>query len=458
MTVARDLASPTIAVQSLSEHIVRTLRLALPVMFSRAGIIVIAVVDSAMTGHAGVTELAYYALATAPQIFVMLLGIGLLLGTVVLTAQADGAGRSQDCGAVWRVALVHAVVYGLAQMAVLYSGEWFLLHTGQTSDLAHGAGQVMIVMGWGMPGMLLYISTTMFLEGTGRPLPSMIVMLFANLLNAWLNWLLIYGNWGFPALGAEGAALATTIVRWCMFFAIAAYVLLRIDHKRYGISGPIIDFAGLARKLRRIGYPMALSQGLESSSFSVMTLFAGLLGPAQVAAFQVNMTLIALVFMCALGFSTAASVRVGNAVGRRDPHSVRLAGWTAAALGALLLCGFGLIFFNLPEPLAALYGNDPEVIAAAVAGLTVAAFVLIPDGVQAVLMGSLRGMAEVWIPTLFYAIAFWLIMAPLGYYLGVVKAGGTAGLMTAIFWGCIVAVVLLAGRFHIVSKRAAAIG
>ena len=448
-----SLASPA---DSLGEHIVRTLQLALPVMLSRAGLLVLAAVDSAMTGHASAIELAYYALASAPQVFTMLIGIGLMLGTVVLSAQAGGAGRLYEAGVVWRIALLHAGVYGLLLLTSMYAGEAFLLFMGQSADLAQGAGRVMIALGWGLPAMLLYIATTLFLEGIGRPLPSLLVMVVANLLNVFLNWLLIYGNWGFSAMGAEGAALATTIVRWFMFGGVAGYVLLGLDSQRYGIRGPLHKSWHLARKLRRIGYPMALTQGLESGSFTSMTLFAGLLGPVQVAAFQIVMTLIALVFMCALGFSTAASVRVGNAVGRRDQAGVRMAGWTAAGLAVLVLSLGSILFYSAPAGLVAVYSYDPEVLAVAGSALALAALVLIPDGFQAVLMGALRGVADVWPATLMFFVAFWLVMIPLGYLLGVAWGGGAPGLVKAIFAGCVTAAGLLAIRFQKVSGRAVA--
>ena len=423
-------------------------------MFSRAGLLVLAAVDSIMTGRASATELAYYALASAPQVFTMLIGIGLMLGTVVLCAQAGGAGRLDETGIVWRIALIHAVCYGLLLLILMHAGEAFLLFVGQSADLAQGAGRVMIAFGWGLPAMLLYISTTLFLEGIGRPLPSLLVMVLANLLNVFLNWLLIYGHWGFEAMGAEGAALATTLVRWFMFAGVAAYVVVGVDRQRYGIRSSLRDGWRLARALRRIGYPMALTQGLESGSFASMTLFAGLLGPVQVAAFQIVITLVALMFMCALGFSTAASVRVGNAVGRRDQAGVRMAGWTAAGLVVVVLSLGSVLFSSVPESLATVYSSDPQVLAVAGSALVLAALVLIPDGLQAVLMGALRGVADVWPATLMFFIAFWLVMIPLGYLLGVAWGGGAPGLVKAIFAGCVTAAGLLAIRFHIVSKRA----
>ena len=444
------------AAGSLAEHISRTLRLAVPVMFSRAGILILTVVDSAMTGHAGAVELAYYALGMAPQLFITLIGIGSLLGTVVLVAQADGAERWRECGAIWRIALLHAFVYGIGLLVLSHAGEWFLLVVGQEADLARGGGVVAMIFGWSVPALLMYAATTMFLEGIGRPVPGMIIMLLANLLNAWCNWLLIFGHWGFPAMGAEGATMATLIARWFMFFAALFYVFTRVDSVRYGIKGAIAGFWQTGKRLRRIGYPMALSQGLESGAFTTVTLFAGLLGAVQVAAFQVTMSLIALVFMFALGFSIAASVRVGNAVGRQDVQGIRYAGWVAAGLAIIVLGFWGGLFASIPDLLTVFYTQETEVAVVAVAAITMGALVLVPDGLQAVLMGALRGVADVWPATILYLIAFWLVMVPLAYLLGVYWQGGAVGLVQGIALGCVVAAILLALRFHWVSVRAVA--
>ena len=442
------------APERLGQHIDRTLRLALPVMVSRAGLIVLVAVDTAMTGHAGSEQLAFYALGLAPQIFVLLVGLGLLLGTVVMTAQAEGAGHSHACGAIWRVALVHAALIGLLQLLLMFGGETFLRLTGQTETLAYGGGQVMIALGWSLPAMLMFIATTLFLEGIGRPLPGLIVMLVANGLNVVLNAVLIQGYGELPAMGAEGAALATTMVRWFMFVAILGYVLLRVDANHYGLKGPIQQFRRRGRTLRRIGYPMALTHGLESGAFSCMTLFAGLLGAVQVAAFQIAMTAISLVFMSAQGFATAASVRVGHAVGRNDGRGIRVAGWTATGLACATLALFALIFVTQAHWVVQFFSNDAEVVAVALVTVTVTGLVLIPDGLQAVLIGALRGMGDVWPAAGLFLIAFWLVMVPAGYILGVILEYGAAGLIMAILLGTTVAAVCVAWRFHAIADRA----
>jgi len=444
------------AAHSLSEHLRRTFALAVPVMLGRMGLLIMVAVDTAMTGHQGPVELAYYGLAMAPQITMLLVGIGLLLGTVVLTAQADGAGNSHTCGRVWHIALLHAALLGVAFVVLCQAGEAFLAVTGQGEDLARGGGRVLIMMGWGLPGMLLFSASTFFLEGISRPLPGMFVMLAANVLNAALNWIFIDGHLGAPALGAEGAALATTVVRWFMFAAIAGYILTRIDRERYGLSRRAIRAHGLGKRLRRIGYPMAIAHGLESAAFSTMTLFAGLLGPVQASGYLVALNLVATVFMGAIGFATAASVRVGNAVGRKDPHATRAAGWVAVASTAVVMVILGSIFMSVPGALSAIYASDARIVAVAVPTIAVAAFALLPDGVQAVLMGALRGTADVWPATALYLVSYWLVMVPCGYYLGVVRGGGAPALMTAILIGTALACLLLGMRFHNVSRRAVA--
>ncbi|MDX1432542.1 MAG: MATE family efflux transporter [Gammaproteobacteria bacterium] len=444
------------AARSTGEHLRRTVALAVPVMLGRIGILLLVAVDTAMVGHVGPAELAYYALASAPQIPMLLIGIGLLTGTVVLTAQADGAGETEQCGRVWRTGLAHAAVLGVLLALLCYAGEWFLVLTGQSAPLAAGGAKVLIALGWGLPGMLLFTATTFFLEGINRPVPGMLVMLGANLLNLALNWVLVFGNLGAPAMGAEGAALATTIVRWCMFAALAGYVWLRLDHASYGLRSAHVPAARLGARMRRMGLPMGLAHGLESAAFSAMMLFAGLLGAVQVAAYAIAMNLVAMAFMCAIGFATAAAVRVGNAVGRADVHGVRVAGWMAVGCAATLLALLGLVFGAFATPLAAIYASDPRVLGVAVATLAVAAFVLLPDGIQGVLTGALRGTADVWPATGLYVLSFWGVMVPLGYQLGVSRGGGGPALMLATLAGTLVAALLLAARFHRVSRRAVA--
>ena len=430
------------------------MRLAFPVMLARLGVLTIITMDTAMSGHASGDDLAWYSVAIAPQIPLMLVGIGLLMGTIVMTAQAVGAGTPERCGAIWRAALAHAAVAGVVMAAACMFGEAFLRAAGQPEDIAVGGGRVLVAIGFGIPGVLLYVATSFFLEGIGRPVPGMVIIIGANILNVGLNWLLIFGHGGFPAMGAEGAAIASSIVRWCMFAAAAVYVLRYVNRRRFGIAAAADPAERLGPRIRRIGLPMGIAHGLEASAFAVMTLIAGLLGTAVVGGYSIPMNLLALAFMGAIGLSTAASVRVGNAVGRGDPAGVRWSGWVAVGVAAVYLAAIAVVFALVPGRLAPLYTADAAVLAIAVPTILVGAIAAIPDGVQGVLMGALRGASDVWPATFLYVFSFWVVMVPLGYWLAIPRGLGAPGLMIAVVAGATVAALLLGWRFRVVSARA----
>ena len=243
----------------------------------------------------------------------------------------------QTVGVIWRVGLVHALVIGIVLGILMQFGEQFFLLVGQGAELSQGAGRVLAMNGLGLAGLLCIITTSLFLEGLQRPVPAMVVVVGSNFLNIYLNWVLIFGNHGAPAMGAEGAALATSIVRWVAFFALLAYVFYAVDRVKYGILIKISQFREFSKNLRQLGYPTAIAHGMESASFLVVTLFAGYMGVLQTAAWTIGMNLITLAFMVALGFAMAASVRVANYLGQNDPHTAAASGWTALTLSLVCL-------------------------------------------------------------------------------------------------------------------------
>ena len=439
---------------TLSEHISRTLRLAGPVMAARAGMIIMISVDTAMCGQASATQMAHYGIALAPFVFLLVIGIGILTGTVVLTAQADGAGRRADCGRIWRAALALAVLAGSLGGASLLLGEDLLLAVGQAPEIAAGGGQALVVAGFGLPGILLYIASVFFLEGLGRAKPGMVVALSANLLNAALNWVLIEGQLGAPAMGAAGAMLATTITRWTMFAVIAVYILMLPDRSELGIRGPLRGLIPVWAKLLRLGLPPALAIGCESGTFTTVVLFAGLLGETALAAYQAVHNVTTFVFMLAIGLGTATAVRVANAVGREDRPSMAIAGWVGLGLVVAMMLATGLLIGVLETPVARVFTHEPEVVAVMVLGLSVVAFLVVVDGSQAVLISALRGAGDVIVPTAIYLVSFPVVAVPASYALGLGLEGGVPGLLWGLVLGLICATVLLAWRFAVVSRRA----
>lgn len=434
-------------------HLVEITALATPVALSRIAGLMLFVVDAAMLGHYSSTELAYFGLANAVHMVLMLIGVGMLIGTAVLSAQSLGAAKTRETGVIWRVSMVHAVVLGTIGLALSFAGEWFLLAIGQEAGLAAGAGETLLVLAIGLPALLMFVASTLFLEALRRPRIGLKVMIAANLVNVPLNWLLIEGNLDFSAMGAAGAITATTIVRWAAIAVMVAYVLLFVDDERYNIRGPLRDAWAIGRKLRGLGYPLGLAQGLESSAFASLTVMAGYLGIDAVASFQVSMNIIAFIYMGVIGAATATAVRVGHAIGRGNRRDMALAGWSGLISVLIYMAVMALILVALPEPLARLFSSDPAVLAIALPTLLVAAVMMLPDGAQGVLMGALRGTGDVWAPTTMHLCSFLVVMIPAAWLFSLHLGYGVPGLMMGTFAGVTCATILLAIRFHIVSRR-----
>ncbi|MEE1556061.1 MAG: MATE family efflux transporter, partial [Alphaproteobacteria bacterium] len=299
-------------------------KLAMPVAVARTGMLVLVIVDTAMTGYFSSAELAYYGLGQAVFMVCMLIGVGMLVGTAVLSAQAVGAGSHSDCGVIWRVSGLHALALGALFVVLAQGGGYFYTLFGYDQDLTDGASRVLVILTFGLPGQLLFTASILFLEALNRPGPGLAIMVGANVLNAVFNWLLIGGDLGW---GGAGAAWATTAVRWLIAMAAVIYILRMKDAAVYNVAGPLNEARLLGRKLRRLGYPLGLAQGLESAAFASLTLFAGLLGAEAVGAFQIVMNLVAFCFMAAIGVGTATAVHVGLAIGRGDQRQMMLSGW-----------------------------------------------------------------------------------------------------------------------------------
>ncbi len=452
---------------SFARHLLETLRLGLPVALARAAVLSMLIVITILVGHAGSQgggqgggqgsgmELGALSLAMAPQLVLMLVGIGLSQGVLVLVAQAHGAGEQGRCGAVLRVGVLQALGFGVVIGLLLQGAGPVFASMGHAPDLAERAGLVAAILGWGMPGVLVFNACTFFLEGLGRPRAGLVVMIGGNLISAGLAWLWVGEH------GAPGAALAMTLTRFLMGATLALYVWRLRDRVELGVRGTLShtlrhDMPALGRRLRRLGYPLALAQGLEAGSFSGLVLMAGYLGPAALGGYQITMNLIATVFMIGVGLSTASAVRVGQAVGRHDRVNMARAGWAAMLLVVVLTGAIGLSFGSLAEGIAAIYTNDPAVRAVAIPAIGLAGWFVVFDGLQGVCMGALRGCGDVWIPTALQLVAFWALAIPIGGLLAFRADYGALGLFAGLTVGVVAATVLLAARFALVSRRAIA--
>lgn len=432
-------------------HLVELFHLAWPTVIARAGILTMGLVDVVMVGRYDTRELAYASLGTSLFVPLLVTGVGLMIGVVAMTAQSSGAGRDAECGIIWYRALPWAALVGAVSAIVCLFGEALLSLFGQTPEMARGGGEVALMLAPGLFAYTFFVASTFFLEGLKRPGPGMIAMLTANLLNIALNWVFIYGNLGAPAMGAVGSALTTSAVRIFLAVALVAYILRMKDRQRFGIAGlpGRSDLAGwwsASRRQRRIGYAGGVSVGFETSAHAALVQIAGLLGVLPVAAYSIAYNVEAVLFMAALGIGAATAVLVGTAWGRGDVSGARLAGWVGLGTTAtcMALAGLAIVVFRVP--IVSGYTPDSELVALAAPLLVFVAVIIVLDGSQMTVAQAVRGLGDTWNATWRYGIAFWGVMVPLAWMLGIGLGYGVRGLLVAVGIGCLTSLGLQACR------------
>lgn len=444
-------------VLSLAAELSGLLRLAVPVIISRAGIMTMALADTIMVGRYGVADLGYLMIANAAVSTLIVAGTGLLFGALVMSAQAYGAADFAECGRVWRRAVPYALLIG-AGCAVLglFAGP-FLRLIGQTPELALESAKVALILSLGIPFMLGHVAGGSFLESINRPLPGMWIMLAANLLNVALNWLFVFGNLGFPAMGAAGSVLATLIGRGFSFATITLYIWNMADRDKFAIRAPLA-YGWLRdwphwRAQRRLGFAQGASNGIEAGAFNGLALIAGLLGAVPLAAYAILFNLIAMVFMIPLGLANATAVKVGAVFGAGNRRGAAAIGWLGGAVCIGALTPIGVMMFAFPGSFAGAYSTDAALIAAAAPLITLGAWLIAADGCQVVMANALRGLGDGWTPTLMHLFSYVAVMLPLGYLLALPFGRGAMGLVESVLLASLISAALLAGRFHWLARR-----
>ena len=446
-------------------HLRRTLQLAAPISVARAAILIMYVVDTVMTGWAGPEELGALGLGVAPQLTFMLISIGILQSTAVMTAQAIGAGEPRRTGAIFRSGLCHAAGLGLAGVLLSFAAAWFFRLTGQPPDVIDDAAAVSLAFAAGVPGMLLFVTANLTLEATHRPKVGMTVMLLANLVNIPLNGILVLG-WGglVEPMGAVGAVAGSSVLRWFAFLATLGVLVLwdgRLGDPR-GVIAALRGAAdaankaaktGIGRTIRRVGLPIGIAQGVESAAFSSLIFIAGRIGKEAIAAHQATIAVVSFVYMIAIGVSAATAIRVGNAVGRNLPDDVRLAGWSGIILAGVLATPFAIAFLFRPELVAGIYGLDGAALRITAATIAAGGLILIFDAMMGAGLGALRGVGDVWMPLALQIVAFWIVAVPLSALFAIRYGFGAPGLWYGILCGVFLSILFLALRFRAVSNR-----
>jgi MATE family multidrug resistance protein len=434
-------------------EIKKTIILSVPIVVGQLGQMFMSVVDNIMVGKIGAQALAAASLANAMFILIMVVGFGLSMAVTPLTAIAYGAGKDEECGIVLRQGLIVNVSSGILLCIATYFFAECIQFLNQPEEIVGQAVLYMKVLGLSMLPMMLFQSYRQFAEGVSFLKPAMIITLLANLVNIITNWIFIYGNLGAPALGVTGAGIATTTSRTFMAAALMFVIMRSPKMKRFDPSLHYrkIDFI-MMKKLLSIGIPTGFQYFFEVSAFTASSIMIGWMGTIALAAHQIALNLASLSFMVAMGISSAATIRVSNAVGKKDVHGVRTAGFSATLLCVGFMTAAGLVFITFRFFLPSLYISEKEVIDISASLLVIVAFFQISDGTQAVGLGILRGITDMKIPTLITLVAYWLMGLPSGYLLAFKFNMGIHGVWYGLLISLSASALFMMMRFNKKSK------
>jgi MATE family multidrug resistance protein len=431
-----------------------TLRLATPLILSQLAAVAIGTTDIVMMGWLGPEKLAAGALGVNFYFPIYLFGVGLVNAVTPMTAQALGARRFRAVRRTLRQGLWVVLAYTVPVSLLIWEGRAVLIGFGQTETNAVLAQGYLRAAVWGLGPSLGVVTLRCFLSAHSRPRSVLVVTLLGVGVNALGNYALMFGHFGFPALGLVGAGISSALVHAFMFLALIGFVVRDRRLRRYA---PLYRFWRADwprfREIVKIGAPIGLTIMAESGMFSAAAFLMGILGTTQLAAHAIALQCAAVAFMVPLGVSQAATVRVGLAVGAGDRAGVGRAGWAALALGAGFAVFGALLFWLLPRPLVDLFLDlgAPEqwpVVELAVSLLGIVALFQVFDGAQIIAAGALRGLKDTRVPMIMATFGYWPVgfgtSALLGFALGL----GGLGIWAGLALGLMVVAVLVIWRFH----------
>jgi MATE family multidrug resistance protein len=437
-----------------------TLALAVPMIIGQLGQMLMPLIDAAMVGRLGVTPLAAVAFGNLIVWIPMIAGFGICVSVHVLVASAHSAGEREEAGEILRHGLGLAIAYGFICSVLLQLGlNWLDAMPHVEPEVIAASKPFIMWIGWSVIPVLGYTAVKNYCEAKNRPWLPLVVLSASVVLNVFLNWILIFGNCGAPAMGAAGAGLATLLSRlaaWAALFLIVQFS----PELRAAWSGGAL--ARLSReRLRRmlmIGGPSAGQILFEVGVFNLATLLMGMLGKVVLDAHQIALNIAAVAFMVPLGLSQAAGIRVSQAVGAGNYGAARRIGWNSLGLacGFMALCGLSVLIVRHQLPHIFLKSDTADArnaMALASTLLLWAAAFAVFDGAQITSLGILRGLRDVRVPTAISFTGNWLVAAPLAWYWGWVKGWGGPGVWAALALGVMVVALLLVGRFAVISRR-----
>ncbi len=433
----------------LKQEAKHTIQLALPIVIGELAQMALHLIDAAMVGAISYKHLAASALVLNAMNIPFVLGIGMTISVSQMVSLAHGRRDTAGVSHYFFNGFLLCALTALIIAGLLVGGAPLLRRLGQDPDVVELALPFLRLMGISIIPMLLFMTLKQFADGLQYTKTAMVLSLAGMPLNIFLNWLLIFGNWGFPRLELVGAGWATLITR-CLLFGVLGWVILR--HRTFR---RFMVFSKREWRLKRktlgellhIGIPSSLQIGMEAGAFAVSGIIIGTLGAIPQAAHQIALSCASFTFMVSMGLAQAGSIRVSNAYGAGDAKKIGLIGKSTLLTALAYGCFCALVFALFRQQLPRFFNDNPEVLSLASYLLLFAAIFQISDSTQAIGAGLLRGIKDVKLPTLFVGVAYWVVGIPLGYYFAFHLKWGASGMWLGFIAGLSFASLFLIGRF-----------
>ncbi len=434
---------------SFKEHYNLCLKLSIPIVLSQLGQVVVQIIDTAMVGRLGATELAAAAFASSTWFMIFIICMGVSMGITPLVGESY-ASRNHALSATY---LQNGIVLFTLMGVVIFSLQWFttplLYHLGQPSQVVELAVPYYKMLVLSVVPFMIFAAFKQFLEGIGNTKVAMVVVITSNLINILGNYLFIYGNWGFPEMGVVGAGVSTLISRICMPIFVIFYFMRSHTFKRYTYFFSKNRFSlSKVFSLFKVGMPIALQIFMEFSAFALTSLMVGWIGTVELAANQVAANVSNFAFMAVLGVASATTIRVSHEYGARDFVAMKRAATASLHISFAWNTFTALLFILFREQIPLIFTTDPVVIEIASKLLIFVAIYQFSDGLQCMTIGILRGIRDV---KQIMAIAFFsyiVVNLPIGYICAFKLHLGVYGLWIGIIVGLALASILLQYRYR----------
>ena len=439
------------------------LRLASPVILGMLGHTFVSFIDNVMVGQLGAAELAAVSLGNSFIFIAMSLGIGFSTAITPLVAEADTEKNFTKGKSVFKHGFFLCTVMGIILFLLLLLAKPLMTVMDQPEEVVVLAIPYLDLVAFSLVPLIVFQAFKQFSDGLSLTKYPMYATLLANILNVAINYVLIFGKFGFPQLGIVGAAVGTLVSRFVMLFFLWWLLAKRDKSSEYVTN---IKFFTLSsqpiKKLINLGLPSAMQMFFEVAVFTVAIWLSGILGKNAQAANQIALNLASMTFMVAMGLSVASMIRVGNQKGLKDYINLRRIAESIFFVGTIFAVIFAICFVLFHDYLPYLYvnlddateiGDINEVIEIASTLLLSAAVFQISDSIQVIVLGALRGLQDVKIPTLITFIAYWVVGFPISYFLGKEEAYGSLGIWMGLLAGLTSAAILLYLRFNYLTKR-----